>query len=325
MSDMPRNEGPRSHISRRDFLAGLGLLAAGGLVAVTLRDNPETTASGGVAFGQTSFRSQPPVFDRQQFLADQSALGRPIRLTHTLYNFNDTPGTDEQWLLSRGVTPIVNCFGRLNLSDYPGNVSIATGDHDAQITRWADAMGSLEGTVLLRPMREMNRSVAPWYTSSHSEFIDAWRHIHDLFAHTSNVSFVWCPATVGGAYELWYPGDEYVDICGIDGYSREGNWLSFRDLFAPFYSRCNPKDGTLSRKPTMVCETNAEVADDQSRFNRGAFFSGIVPALKDSFPRMSGVCVWIDGNYPDVGVPGSQQYLAMAKNSYLSATLGSET
>jgi Glycosyl hydrolase family 26 len=308
--------------SRREFLAGCAVLAVGGLVAVGLRDDSEeATPSRAVAFGQTSLAGQPPVFDRGQFLADQSALGRPIRLTHTLYNFNDDPGADEQWLLSRGVTPIVNCFGRLNGSDYPGNGPIAAGDHDAQIVRWADALGSLAGTVLLRPLREMNRSFTPWYTSSHSEFIAAWHHIHDLFSRASNVSFVWCPATSGAPYEPWYPGDQYVDICGVDGYSREDNWLSFRDLFAPFYSLCNPKDGTLARKPTMVCETNAEVATDQAAFDRGAFFAGIVPALKESFPLMSGLCVWIDGNYPDVGVAGSEQYLTMAKDGYLSATL----
>ncbi|MEA2505867.1 MAG: hypothetical protein QOH48_485 [Actinomycetota bacterium] len=308
-------------ISRREFLAGCAVLAGGGILAVTLREGSEPGApSRAIAFGQTSFAGQPPVFDRAQFVSDESALDRPIQLTHTLYNFHDNPGTDEAWLLSRGVTPIVNCFGRLKQSDYPGNAAIAAGGFDPQITKWADALGSLSGTVLLRPLREMNHSFAPWYTTNQSEYIDAWRHIHDLFSHTSNVRFVWCPATAGAAYEPWYPGDNYVDVCGVDGYARVGNWHSFRDLFAPFYFRCNPKNGTLARKPTMVCETNAEVAADQEAYNRGAFFAGIVPALKGSFPLMSGLCVWIDGNYPDIGAAGSPQYMAMAHDAYLSAT-----
>jgi Glycosyl hydrolase family 26 len=308
-------------LSRREFLTRCALLATGGIAAITLREILRAPApSRTIAFGQTSFLGQPPVFSRAQFLSDESALGRPIELSHTLYNFHDEPGTDEAWLLSRGVTPIVNCFGRLKASDYPGNAAIAAGEFDPQITRWADALGSLSGTVLLRPLREMNHNLAPWYTTDQSQFIDAWRRIRRLFTHASNVQFVWCPATAGAPYEPWYPGDDYVDVCGADGYARVGNWQSFRDLFAPFYARCNPKNGTLAHKPTMVCETNAEVTSDQSAYNRGAFFAGIVPALKTSFPLMSGLCVWIDGNYPDVGVAGSPQYLAMAHNAYLKAT-----
>jgi Glycosyl hydrolase family 26 len=310
-------------ISRREFLAGCAALAAGGFAAIEWAQNPKSTSAdaGGVAFGQTSFASQPPEFDRVQMLFDQSALGRPIRLTQTLYNFHDEPEGDEAWLLTKGVTPIVNCFGRLKESDYPGNRAIAAGDYDAQISRWADALGSLSGKVLLRPMREMNHSFAPWYTTVQDEYIDAWRHIHGLFRGASNVAFIWCPASAGAAYESWYPGDDYVDICGIDGYARVDNWQSFRDLFAPFYVRCNAKDGTLTRKPTMVCETNAEVSSDQLTYDRASFFAEIVPTLKSSFPLISGLCIWVDGNYPAVHAAGSKEYLSMAHSPYLGGAI----
>ena len=70
----------------------------------------------------------------------------------------------------------------------------------------------------------------------------------------------------------------------------------------------------------MVCETNAEVSSDQETFDRGAFFEGIVPTLKSSFPLMSALCIWVDGNYPAVHTAGSDEYLAMVQDPYLRAS-----
>ena len=53
-----------------------------------------------------------------------------------------------------------------------------------------------------------------------------------------NVTWVWAPTVVGsGALTDWYPGDEYVDVLGIDGYNWGSSlpwcrWIEPEDLFA---------------------------------------------------------------------------------------------
>lgn len=222
--------------------------------------------------------------------------------------------------MSQGTTPIVNAFGRISNSDYPGNAAVIAGTYDPQISACAQALGAVAGTILLRPLREMNGNWSPWFTTDYASFIQAWRHIRDLFAASPNVKFVWCPATYGNdAYGNWYPGDAYVDLCGIDGYARVTKWRAFYDIFAPFYLRCNSINGTICKKPTMVCETNAEVSSDQTTYNRSAWFDGIVPALEANFPLLENVCVFVDKTYPDFGVAGSDRYIAMANDPYMSA------
>jgi beta-mannanase len=222
--------------------------------------------------------------------------------------------------VSQGTTPIVNAFGRLNNTDYPGHAAVIAGTYDSQISAWAQALQAVAGPVWLRPLREMNGSWAPWFTTDYASFIGAWRHIRGLFAANSNVKFVWCPATNGNdAYGNWYPGDAFVDICGIDGYARIAKWRSFYDLFSPFYLRCNSMSGTICKKPTMVCETNAEVSSDQSTYNRSAWFDGIVPTLNASFPLLQNVCMWVDNTFPDFGAPGSDRYITMANDTCMSA------
>ncbi|WP_264011238.1 glycoside hydrolase family 26 protein [[Mycobacterium] manitobense] len=103
---------------------------------------------------------------------------------------------------------------------------INSGCYDDYLRRWADELTG--SRVLLRFAHEFNGTWYPWSPGagiSAEEFVSAWRHVHHLFQESgaTGVRWVWAPDAGPICSEpltAWYPGDEYVDVLGIDGY----NW-----------------------------------------------------------------------------------------------------
>ncbi|AYJ50688.1 endoglucanase [Rhodococcus sp. P1Y] len=123
--------------------------------------------------------------------------------------------------------------------------SIVAGKHDDYLYRWADELVAHAAVVYLRFAHEPNGTWYPWSPmggTSPDTYVAAWRHVHDLFMSkgATNVKWVWAP-NVPVAEEIrpmsdWYPGIEYVDVIGVDGYnwgtSAPGHrWTSPYDLF----------------------------------------------------------------------------------------------
>lgn len=58
-----------------------------------------------------------------------------------------------------------------------------------------------------------------------AKVISAFRHMHNLFTGLTNVKFAWdvnnvsVPDTASNALGVYYPGDAYVDIVGVDGFN----------------------------------------------------------------------------------------------------------
>lgn len=104
---------------------------------------------------------------------------------------------------------------------------VANGAHDAYMIEWARAARSSGTTVFLRFAPEMNGDWTTWSrNSTPADFVSAWRRAHDLFAQVgaTNVRWVFNPSVVydgSRAISDFWPGREYVDWLGVDGY----NWL----------------------------------------------------------------------------------------------------
>lgn len=110
--------------------------------------------------------------------------------------------------------------------------NITRGDFDPYIREWALDIRRLGGPVMLRPLHEMNGSWYPWAGTVNgnkpSDFVPAWRHIHDIFEKegATNVTWVWSingenvPNTLENGYGAYYPGDDYVDWTAISSF----NW-----------------------------------------------------------------------------------------------------
>jgi mannan endo-1,4-beta-mannosidase len=141
--------------------------------------------------------------------------------------------------------------------------AIAAGKYDAYLTSYADAVRSYGGAVILSFAHEMNGS---WYSwgyrhASPSQYVAAWRHTVGIFrrAGADNVTWLW---TVNVIHDVrrdeipnpsaWWPGSEYVNWVGIDGYYLRPSYL-FTSLFGPTITVIRE----LTGDPIIIAETGA--------------------------------------------------------------------
>ena len=124
---------------------------------------------------------------------------------------------------------------------------IAGGRYDSYIAGWAKAAAEYRGRLLLRFAHEMNGDWYPWSVAAGDgtpdDYVAAYRRVRLIFkdAGADRVEWVWSPNVIingdEDAIRGSYPGDDLVDIIGIDGYNfgnRDGHrWTSPQDLFGP--------------------------------------------------------------------------------------------
>ena len=146
---------------------------------------------------------------------------------------------------------------------------ITTGAFDAYIMQWAKAAASFGQPMQIRFGHEMNGTWYPWSIgvngNSANDYRNAYRHVHDMFiaAGAANVQWVWSidsahkrPAGQTNAIDS-YPGDQYVDIVGIDGYNggpTGATWDSPEDLFA---GAIDVATSVAPEKPVWIYETGS--------------------------------------------------------------------
>jgi mannan endo-1,4-beta-mannosidase len=156
----------------------------------------------------------------------------------------------EPWFAARGV-------------DQPGFslASIAAGDHDRHLRQAARTIRRVPGPVMVRFAHEMNGHWYPWSERVNGnrpgEFVEAWRHVHDLFAAegVTNVWWVWSPNVTTflpfPLVELW-PGEDYVDVVGVVGYLRPG------ERFDERYRATIDEIRSFTELPIVVTETSVQ-------------------------------------------------------------------
>ncbi len=145
------------------------------------------------------------------------------------------------WLIEKHITtvPLAN---------------IPTGAYDAHIDQMMAGMAAWPFDIACRLAPEMNGNWHVWSLATTSgakfpykgitaisEFIAAWRYIVDKGRiQCPNVQWWFCPnGNDVGAYtaEDYYPGDDWVDLMGLDAYNSYGAWGTAYDTWAPMYDR----------------------------------------------------------------------------------------
>jgi len=190
---------------------------------------------------------------------------------------------------ARGQTSLVNWepFG-VDFQD------IVDGEHDALITAQAEGAARLDRPVLLDLAAEMNEEEG-WGGHDPDLYVAAWRHVHEIFSEhaAGQVEWVWAPNNTDSegapAAVEYYPGEDYVDWTGIDGYnwgtSESGfTWQSFEEVFGDMYD-------VLAElgKPIIIGET----ASGEVGGSKVEWIADVVPTLESRFPEIRAV-VWFD-------------------------------
>ncbi|MHA7218377.1 glycoside hydrolase family 26 protein [Arthrobacter sp. MDT1-48-3] len=179
------------------------------------------------------------------------ALGESPSLIMAYSDFTaPLPVAGLEAVAARGATPVLT-WEPWEPAAGPGQTrfalaGIAAGHHDAYLQQWAASMRSYGRPVLLRFAHEMNSPWYPWGAGTNgntpADYVAAWRHVHGLFdaAGVDNVSWVWnpeAPECDSPPLSAFYPGHDYVDVVGLDGYnwgtSRENEtWRTPEEIFA---------------------------------------------------------------------------------------------
>ncbi|MFK8023547.1 MAG: glycoside hydrolase family 26 protein [Ilumatobacter sp.] len=123
-------------------------------------------------------------------------------------------------------------FGNANARTQEGRTEIrsnlelvTSGEFDAAYRRVAERLVEAGfPDAVLRLGHEFNGAWAPWSSrTNEEEFIAAWRHVHEIMsAESPDFRFDW--TAIRASWAEWgpsaYPGDDYVDVIGLDIYWR---------------------------------------------------------------------------------------------------------
>lgn len=214
----------------------------------------------------------------------------PLRMVTAIWDYGSLPViTWEPWLTDFESSLHAQLPLR-NARDRGGMAAVAGGLYDFYIDRWATDAAAYGRPLLVRLGHEMNDPYRyPWgpQNNTKEEFIAMWRHVVGRFraAGATNVLWVWSPHVAYQYWELYYPGNEWVDwtATGVLNYgpiAQWSMWWTFDQIFSTKYQE-------LARfgKPVMVAEFGSlAVGGDRSAWYREALTS-----LPARYPMVKGL------------------------------------
>jgi hypothetical protein len=266
-----------------------------------------------------------PAASSQQAATEQleAAIGRKLAIGHSFVRWGHGLGSLPAWHVAAGRTPLLS-FGK--------GVSaraVAAGRYDAYLTSLARSVGALGRPVLLRYAWAMDSQVRRDPVRSGPAYVAAWRHVHDLFAAQGvGGSWVWAPdadafAGARGGVDRYWPGDDYVDWVGADGFNpgtcdgRSG-WRDFGAIFQAFYAW-----GTAKGKPLMVSETGT-VEDPADPGRKRAWFEDAASTLARSMLQVRALVYFDQGGRcdwrPDTSTQSLRGFIRLARDPFFGGT-----
>lgn len=155
--------------------------------------------------------------------------------------------------LENGTVPLV----QLNAGSVPMK-EVAAGREDHYLKSFAEEVRSFGYHVILSFASEPNGTWYSWgYThTSPSTWIAAWRHVVTVFrqAGANNVTWLWTVnAELGSATgppRDWWPGSQYVNWVGIDGY-----YFQSDATFASVFGSTVRNIRAFTNIPILISET----------------------------------------------------------------------
>ena len=235
----------------------------------------------------------------------ESALGRSVPQIVVFSDWNQPfPDLDAREARARGKTLQVTWepwhFGNPNAVQLR---DVVAGKYDSYIDSWANSARGFGGELWLRFGHEMNGNWYPWTVSAQNgdaaTYVQAYRHIHDRFrkAGASNVRWIWCFNAESVPQAGWndpkkaYPGDNYVDAVGMDGYNfgdttAHSRWQSFSQIFAAPYALATQN---WPNKPLFISETGCSSTGG----DKAAWLKDMDESLRTRFPRVESL-TWFE-------------------------------
>jgi len=193
--------------------------------------------------------------------------------------------------------------------------SIAEGHLDGYLRQNARALRGVPGMVWLRFGHEMNLDGYPWSVGvTGTDYVAAWRRIVRIFRDQGalNVRYVWAPNVLtpdaAPLAQAW-PGDQYVDYVGMDGYNWPRSWRPLAEIFGPLYDQLR----TMTTLPVVITEVAcAGAGGDKAAWIEEAFGA----ELARSFPDVVGVSWFNERKEADWRLHGHPATLEAARHVF---------
>lgn len=103
--------------------------------------------------------------------------------------------------------------------------NIAAGQHDAALTKYAQAAKAFGSPLLIQYGVEVNGNWFPWSKEGPAAYKAACQHVINVFRKAGANNVKWgfqVDATDNAKGAQWYPGDNYIDIIGTSCYGAKG-------------------------------------------------------------------------------------------------------
>ncbi len=229
-------------------------------------------------------------------------IGKKVTIAHIYRGWHELDSdnfiTELQTIDRYSWVPMVSAnpyyFDQCKHTRYSLYKSIERGDCDAFLRNISIRFRTYGKPLFFRFAWEMNIPSNEWslqYTGSTAqEFVGAWRHIHTIMneENVTNVQWVFCPQVntpTSIAYEEIFPGDEYVDWVGLDGYNwgttqSWSSWQNFSDVFGSSYDELVK---LAPGKPVMIAEFGTT---DQGGDKPGWFSAALNTQIPQRFPEV---------------------------------------
>jgi len=180
---------------------------------------------------------------------------------------------------------------------------IMAGKWDDYIKSWAQAAREFGSPIFLRVGHEFNMEGYPWGVVNNDKnpeiYVSAFRHIVDIFRGegANNVKWIWSPMNYSFPNEAWndwvkaYPGNDYVDWIGFDGYNwgTTQSWSDWQVLKYLFRDQVRRAHKLWPGKPIMI----AEFASTEQGGDKAAWIKELPEYLKTSM-RDIDLIIWFD-------------------------------
>ena len=269
----------------------------------------------GAAIGDHVTGEQAP-WDMSALSKFEAEAGKSASLVHFFQPFADCepecsfypfPTEPVESIRAHGSIPVLSWSSQsipssLEAPDFQLG-DVIEGRYDDFIREFAEEARDWGHPFFLRFNWEMNGNWFSWAEgvngNSAGQYVAAWRHVHDIFTAVgaTNASWVWCPfVDPGGSLtdlSSLYPGDDYVDWTGLDGYNWGTNpaaprgWRSFDQLFADSYEEIT--QNVAPSKPLMI----SEIGSSEQGGDKGAWIRDALARIPLAYPQVRAL-LWFD-------------------------------
>ncbi|HUP87985.1 MAG TPA: glycosyl hydrolase [Longimicrobiales bacterium] len=168
--------------------------------------------------------------------------------------------------------------------------AVARGVYDFYVDAWAADAAKYGGPIVIRFAHEMNDPYRyPWGPQNNraEDYIAAWQHVVYRFraAGARNVLFAWAPHVAYKGFDVYYPGDEWVDwiATGVLNYgtvARWSEWWSFKQIFGEKYAVL-----AVHKKPIMIAELGSLAVGG----DRAKWFGDALNDLSTRYPLVKSI------------------------------------